>query len=165
MDKVTAKKAQIIEQITGYLIANGMADIGLRKLAEVADTSDRMLIYYFGTKEALLGEVLQAIAAGFTVQLDALLGQQTRRADVLLAELLELGGTPHFRAVIQLWFELVGLAARGQEPFATNATAIATNWLQWIASRLDEAERDQAGTLFAELEGRLMLRLLAVGFT
>jgi AcrR family transcriptional regulator len=162
MDKVTAKKAQIIEQITGYLIANGMADIGLRKLADVAGTSDRMLIYYFETKDALIGQVLQTIAAGFTAQLDALLGQHPRRADVLLAELLALGSTPQFRAVIQLWFEVVGLAARGQEPFATNAAAIATNWLGWMACRLDEAERDQAIALFAELEGRLMLSLLAV---
>ncbi|MCB0106286.1 MAG: TetR/AcrR family transcriptional regulator [Caldilineaceae bacterium] len=162
MDKVTAKKAQIIEQITQYLIENGMTEIGLRKLADVSGTSDRMLIYYFETKETLLSQVLQTIAAGFTAQLDALLGSHPRGAALLRHELLELGGTPQFRAVIQLWFEVVGLAARGQEPFATNAQAIATNWLGWIESRLDVSERDQALTLFAELEGRLMLNLLTV---
>ncbi|MEZ4862839.1 MAG: TetR/AcrR family transcriptional regulator [Caldilineaceae bacterium] len=159
---MTAKKAQIIAQITQYLIENGMADIGLRKLAAVSGASDRMLIYYFETKEALLSQVLEAIAAGFTEQLDALLGQHQRCAAVLLSELLALGGAPQFRAVIQLWFEVVGLAARGQEPFATSATAIAKNWLQWIEHRLDAEERRQAIALFAELEGRLMLSLLAV---
>ena len=160
MDKVTVKKAQIIEQITGYLITNGMTDIGLRKLAEVAGTSDRMLIYYFETKESLISQVLQAIAAGFTAQLDALLGQQQRPAHVLRAELLALGSAPQFQVVIQLWFEVVGLAARGQEPFATNARAIAENWFAWLESRLAEAERDQALALFAELEGQLMLRVI-----
>ena len=130
--------------------------------ADVAGVSDRMLIYYFETKEALLSQVLQAIATGFTVQLDALLGSHLRCATVLRHELLELGGTPQFRAVIQLWFEVVGLAARGQEPFATSAQAIATNWLGWIERRLDVSERDQALTLFAEIEGRLMLSLLMV---
>lgn len=160
MDKVTAKKAQIIEQITHYLIANGMADIGLRKLAEVAGTSDRMLIYYFETKDALIGQVLQTIAAGFTAQLDALLGQQQRPAQVLRTELLALGSAPHFQAVIQLWFEVVGLAARGQEPFATNAQAIAESWFAWLEGRLAETERDQALAIFAEIEGRLMLRVI-----
>ena len=160
MDKVTVKKAQIIEQITGYLITNGMTDIGLRKLAEVAGTSDRMLIYYFETKEALIGQVLQTIAAGFTAQLDALLGQQQRPAHVLRTELLALGSAPQFQVVIQLGVEVVGLAARGQEPFATNAQAIAENWFAWMESRLVEAERNQALALFAEIEGRLMLRVI-----
>lgn len=162
MDKVTAKKAQIIQQITQYMVENGMADIGLRRLAEVAGTSDRMLIYYFETKDALIGQVLHGVATGLASQLDALLGPQKRTADVLLLELLTLSNTPHFHAVIQLWFEVVGLAARGQEPFATNATAIANSWLAWIESRIDDPQTEQAIDLFAELEGRLMLRLLGI---
>ena len=162
MDKVTVKKTQIVQQITQYMIEYGMSDIGLRKLAEVAGTSDRMLIYYFETKDALIGQVLHSVASGLAVQLDALLGPQKRAADVLLTELLSLSSTPQFHAVIQLWFEVVGLAARGQEPFATNATAIANSWLAWIESRIEDPQTEQAIDLFAELEGRLMLNLLAV---
>lgn len=162
MDKITAKKAQIIQSITQYLIEYGLSDIGLRKLAAVAGTSDRMLIYYFETKDALIGAVLHAIAAGFVGQLDLLLGQHKRPSAVLLEELLTLGSTPQFYAVIQLWFEVIGVAARGQEPFLTNATAIAANWLQWIESRMEVSQPDDALALFAELEGRLMLKILAV---
>lgn len=162
MDKVTAKKAEIIQAITHYLIENGVADIGLRKLAEVASTSDRMLIYYFETKDALIGQVLQTIAANLAAQLDALLGQEKRSADELLTALLALCSTPPFNAVIQLWFEVVGLAARGQEPYATNAAAIAATWLQWMESRLVDGQTEQALTLFATLEGRLLLKLVGV---
>jgi AcrR family transcriptional regulator len=162
MDKVTIKKAQIIQQITHYFINYGLADIGLRKLAAIADTSDRMLIYYFDTKEALIGEVLHSIAAGFVGQLDLLLGQHKRSGGVLLNELLALSSTPPFSAVIQLWFEVVGLAARGQEPFAASATAIANNWLGWIESRLADPQPNQAIALLVELEGRLLLNLLGV---
>ena len=162
MDKVTVKKAQIVQQLTQYVVEHGLADIGLRKLAAVTGTSDRMLIYYFETKDALIGEVLQAIAAGLAAQLDLLLGEHRRAADVLMNELLAMSSTPHFYAVIQLWFEVVGLATRGQEPFASNATQIADNWLQWTTSRLADAEADKAVALFAEVEGRLMLKLLGV---
>lgn len=162
MDKVTAKKAQIIRQLTQYVVGYGLSDIGLRKLAAVANTSDRMLIYYFETKDALIGEVLHSIASGLAAQLDELLGQHKRAADVLLDELLALSSTSHFYAVIQLWFEVVGLAARGQEPFATSATQIADNWLQWIASRMADPQPNEAIALFAEVEGRLMLKILGV---
>lgn len=162
MDKVTAKKAEILQRITHYLIENGVADIGLRKLAEVAGTSDRMLIYYFATKDALIGQVLQTIVANLAAQLDALLGQEKRTADELLTALLSLSSTPPFYAVIQLWFEVVGLAARGQEPYASNATSIAATWLQWIESRLVNEQTAQALTLFAALEGRLLLKLVGV---
>lgn len=161
MDKITAKKAQIIQLITQYLIEDGLSDIGLRKLAAVAGTSDRMLIYYFETKDALIGEVLHAIASGFVGQLDLLLGQHQRSRGVLLNELLALSSTPQFYAVIQLWFEVVGLAARRQEPFLSNAMVIAANWLRWIESRMTDAQPNDAIALFAELEGRLMLKLLS----
>ncbi len=162
MDKVAAKKAQIIQQITHYIMENGMSDTGLRKLAEVAGTSDRMLIYYFETKDGLIGQVLHSIAANLAAQLDAALGQDKRTSAVLLTELLSLSNIPQFYSIIRLWFEVIGFAAREQEPYAKYATAIATNWLQWIEDRLLASQTEQAVALFAELEGRLMLKIVGI---
>lgn len=161
-NKLEQKKAQIIQQVTRHLIEQGLSDVGLRTLAKVAGTSDRMLIYYFETKDALLGEVLQTIASNFALQLDDLLGQHQRSAETLRTELLALSRSPQFGQIIQLWFELVGLAARGQEPYAVYATAIANNWLQWIEQRLEESHASEATALFAELEGRLMMKLIGI---
>ena len=55
-----------------------------------------MLIYYFETKDALLGEVLHTIAANFTGQLDALLGQHQRSGETLRTELLTLSSSPQY---------------------------------------------------------------------
>lgn len=162
MDKTTAKKTQIIQRLTEYVIEHSLADIGLRKLAAVAGTSDRMLIYYFETKDALMGEVLHAIASNLATQLDAVLGQGKRSPDVLLRDLLALSRMPGFYAVIQLWFEIVGLAARGEQPYAQYATVIAKNWLGWIESRLEDDQVAQARSLFAELEGRLLLQIVGI---
>lgn len=161
-DKVTEKKVQITQQITQYVIANGMSDIGLRKLAQISGTSDRMLIYYFGTKDKLIGQVLHTIASSLADQLDAVLGQEKRPANRLRDEILSLSSAPQFYAIIQLWFEVVGLAARGEEPYAKNATAIAKNWLGWIEGRLEESERDQALELFAQIEGYFLLKIVGV---
>ncbi|MEM7031744.1 MAG: TetR/AcrR family transcriptional regulator [Chloroflexota bacterium] len=165
MNKVAIKKQQVIQQVTQYLIENGLSDMGLRKLAAVADTSDRMLIYYFGTKDELMEQVLHSIASGFTAQLDAILGQHQRQADTLIGELLILSDSREFSPFIRLWFEVVGFAARGRSPYAKNATAIATNWLAWIESRLENPRPNQAIAVLAEVEGKLMLKLLGLAVT
>lgn len=162
MDKVLAKKTQIIEDVIAYIIQNGMTDIGLRKLAEVSGTSDRMLIYYFETKDALLGQVLHTIASNFTLQLDAVVGAEQQTAQELRDRILSLSDDPAFYPVIQLWFELVGLAARGQQPYAENARAIAANWLQWIEDKLVDTQKAEAISLFAEIEGKLLFKTVGL---
>ncbi len=41
-----------------YVLAHGLVDLSLRPMAAALGTSDRMLIYHFGSKERLVGEVL-----------------------------------------------------------------------------------------------------------
>jgi hypothetical protein len=74
-----------------------------------------------------------------------------------------LGAVPQFDSIVRIWFEVIGLAARGKSPYAENVTAIAQNWMAWIQSRLDDAEADQAANVFVELEGTLLLKILGVG--
>ena len=154
------KKQLAVERIANHLLVEGLNRTGLRLLADVAGTSDRMLIYYFGSKEALLDTVLQTIAANFTVQLDALLGAERRPADDLLAQLTVVTTNEGFRPAVQLWFELVGLAARGQEPYLSNARLLANKWIEWITLHLEEPEEQDPADLYAHLEGRVMLMLI-----
>ncbi len=160
MSTVETKKQAAIERIANHLLTEGLNKTGLRLLAEVAGTSDRMLIYYFGSKDALLDEVLGTIAAQVTEQLDALLGTQQRTAVELLAQLTAVTSNEAFTPAVQLWFELVGLAARRQEPYLSNARVLAGNWITWIAARLEDPSEQAPEDLYAHLEGRLMLQLL-----
>ncbi|HSH01402.1 MAG TPA: TetR family transcriptional regulator [Anaerolineae bacterium] len=162
MSKVEAKKEQIVMAITQYLIMEGLGDVGLRQLAAVAGTSDRMLIYYFETKDGLLEQVLEGVAANLAEQLDGVLGEHQREGGVLVAELLALGDSEPFQSVVRLWFEVVGLAVRGQAPYAAIASLIADNWLGWMRGRLVADDVGEAERLFAQVEGTLMLRLIGV---
>ncbi len=162
MGKVELKKQQIIQHIAHYLMQEGFLNTGLRTLARVAQTSDRMLIYYFESKEALIGEALQSLAEGLVRQLDSLLGTHERSGSTLLEELLTASYEQAFKPILQLWFEIVGLSMRGQEPYAEITQSIAKNWLQWTHSRLHDDEKPNAQALFAQLEGHLMLRLIGL---
>jgi AcrR family transcriptional regulator len=162
MRKVELKKQQIVLQVAHYLMQEGFLNTGLRTLARVAQTSDRMLIYYFESKEALIGEALQSLAEGLVSQLDCIVGTHERSGAALLQELLSASHEEGFKPILQLWFEIVGLAMRGQEPYAEITRGIANHWLDWTRSRLYEVDKANALSLFGQLEGLLMLHLIGL---
>jgi AcrR family transcriptional regulator len=51
----------LLEKIVDYFIANGVGDISLRALAAEVDSSHRMLIYHFGSREGLLTAVADQV--------------------------------------------------------------------------------------------------------
>jgi AcrR family transcriptional regulator len=53
-----AKRAELLAAVVEYLDRHGVADLSLRQAGAEIGTSARMLVYYFGTKEALLAEAL-----------------------------------------------------------------------------------------------------------
>ncbi|TLQ42832.1 TetR/AcrR family transcriptional regulator [Streptomyces marianii] len=53
-----AKRRELLDRVHAYVIRNGLSGLSLRPLARALGTSDRMLLYYFGTKERLVTEVL-----------------------------------------------------------------------------------------------------------
>lgn len=157
------KRAQFRTRIVRHLLERGMTDTGIRALARAAGTSDRMLIYYFGTREAVVDEALGLIVQGLEAGLDAAVGDRRRAAGQLFDDLLRQCADPALQPTIRLWFEIVGLAARGVEPYRSRAHGIAGAWLDWIERRLVPRQRSQARDLLARLEGELLLRLIEPG--
>ena len=46
-----------------YFLQHGVANLSLRPLAAAVGTSARMLLHYFGSKEALIAEVMEQVQA------------------------------------------------------------------------------------------------------
>ena len=97
MTKKARRQAQLVEQIAEHLLAHGLADCGLRRLAEVAGTSDRMLLYYFQSKDALLAAVLKQISSSLAASLVQAFGSRPQPP----SEVLLIGDTVHDVAVAE----------------------------------------------------------------
>jgi AcrR family transcriptional regulator len=54
------KRAELLRAVVAYLERNGLAELSLSPLAEELGSSKRMLLYYFGSRERLLGQALAA---------------------------------------------------------------------------------------------------------
>ena len=58
---VPERRAKLLDEIVDYILSNGLAGLSLRPLAAGVDTSPRMLLYFFGSKEQLIFEALAQI--------------------------------------------------------------------------------------------------------
>lgn len=154
------KRDEIVLAVAGHLVREGFANSGIRALAESAGLSDRMLMYYFETKEDLIASALMVLAENLSAGLDALLPRRRVAAATIIDVLVESAGHTDQKSVLRLWFEIIGLAIRGQEPYRSTANLILTKWEQWIADRLRVGQKHQAATVLAQIEGLLMLALL-----
>ncbi len=52
------RREELTDQALDYVLEHGLVGLSLRPLAAALGTSDRMLLYYFGTKERLVDDVL-----------------------------------------------------------------------------------------------------------
>jgi AcrR family transcriptional regulator len=156
-----AKRNQILEQLADQVLATGLNATSLRPLAAAVGTSDRMLLYYFPDKAALITAILGCIVE----RLQAMLNERVpagRRigAPDMVRTLWRLLREPQLHPYMQIWLELAGYASRGEEPHRAIGAAIAGGFLDWIAARLDAPEREtreQATTILTQIEGMLLL--------
>jgi AcrR family transcriptional regulator len=160
------RRAAAIERMADHVLEAGLAGASLRPLAKAAGTSDRMLLYYFASKDEILAETLGRIAARLSDRLaealpDPAPGAARLPPDRLLAQLATVLGTPALQPYMRVWLELAAASARGQEPHRSIAGAIADGFLAWIAARLPPAGAPgDAARLLALIEGLALLDAL-----
>lgn len=154
------QRAAATARLALHLHTHGLSQTGVRQLAASAGISDRMLLYYFNSREDALQAALEQVAAGLEAQLAAATGARTapdRLVPVLAAFMLAPAAWP----AAQLWLELVALAARGRAPFDAIAQRIGTRFLQWAEDQLDLPEgperRAAARQVLAAVEGEVVL--------
>jgi AcrR family transcriptional regulator len=154
------KRAEIVLAVAGHLLREGFANSGIRALADSAGISDRMLMYYFETKEELIASALTLMAESMSAGLDALLPRRPVAATTIVDVMVQAAAREDQKAVLRLWFEIIGLAIRGQEPYRSTVNRILAQWELWISDRLRPGQKEQAATVLAQIEGLLMLKLL-----
>ena len=151
----------LLPLLAAYALEYGIAGLSLRPLAKAAGTSDRMLLYHFGSKEKLLVELLQYIAAGFEAALDGVLptGRMASRAACLEAVASATRG-PAFGPYLVLWWQIVAGAAQGDVACKAAAGAIMDRLFDWLKELLpidDPAPHEAARHILTLIEGAQML--------
>ena len=165
MKKTEARRQILIEKIADHLLLQGMSKTSLRQLAKVVGTSDRMLLYYFKDKEALLTAALGLVSN----RLEEILKHAPLEQvpfQVLLPTLAGMIKNPLIRPYLKLWLELTALSAGGEPSYRKVTQQIYDRFFSWIASGLQvEKEEHRApvsALALATLEGFVVLD--AIGY-
>ena len=63
-DRVGSARDDLLRRAVEHFAVHGIGDTSLRSLAAGIDTSHRMLLYHFGSREGLLSAVVDAVESG-----------------------------------------------------------------------------------------------------
>jgi len=151
----------LLPRLAAHVLEHGIAGLSLRPLAMAAGTSDRMLLYHFGTKQRLVAELLEYMAAGYEVALDTVLppGRAASRAACLESVAAATRGAA-FGPYLVLWWQIVAGAAQGEATYSAAAGAIMDQLLGWLEQHLPADDPDPgraARHMLTLIEGAQML--------
>lgn len=163
MSDATAARDRLLPPLAAHVLRHGLNDASLRPLARAAGTSDRMLIYHFGSKEGLIAALLTHLAAEFAALLSRLSppgGFATLEAAV--AHLTRAQMHPEAADYVRLWLEIVAAAARGSDLHRQTGAAILAGLSDWLAARLPEGDRAGVRAALVRIEGEMVLWALGL---
>ncbi len=151
-----------------HVAQHGVGEISLRSLATALGTSHRMLLYHFGSREALLIEVIRTVEEQQRAALAAILEQE---ADAPPAEVMRRMwarvADPALWPNERLFFEVYAQALQGSPHALPLLDGIVESWVEPLAAlvapgRPREEAHAEARLGVAVVRG-LLLDLLATG--
>ena len=156
------RRSVILDQLADFVLAEGLSAASLRPLAHAADTSDRMLLYYFKDKAEIISATLERVSDRLVAILNEATHEELLSFDDLRAHLQDIVLNDSFWPFMALWLEVVALAARNNPLYREIGERLGRGFLTWIESQLvyqnPEQHRGEAARLFAMIEGFVLLK-------
>jgi len=124
-------------EATDYTLQHGLIGLSLRPLAASLGTSDRMLLYHFGTKDDLVAAVLRESNDRAVAGISALAPSTDLRAAV--HDLWSVVRSSELAPCTRLYVEAAALGLLGREPYATVVREANEHWLRSFVTHLTQS--------------------------
>jgi AcrR family transcriptional regulator len=134
--KKEQQRSRALEVAVDLVLEVGLAGLSLRTLARRAQTSDRMLLYYFADKRELVDAILEVLSLRLRGLLSDAASQGPLSAPELLREAARVFNVPEVRSIALVWLELSLLAAREPEVYRAAAKRMREDWAAWLSARV-----------------------------
>jgi AcrR family transcriptional regulator len=150
-----SERDRLLELVTDHILEHGVAQLTLRGLAAAVGSNNRMLLYYFASKERLTIEALRNADSRFPRFAAAVHEMQNPTGD--LRSTLETAwaaiADPKTRPHTRLFFETFGLAVHQPEVYGSLLGSVSSEWVQYVTALIQRegAPRRDAQVLAREL--------------
>jgi AcrR family transcriptional regulator len=157
----------LTEAALEYVFAHGLLNLSLRPLAAAIGTSDRMLIYHFGSKARLIAEVLELanrrVSEGVTD-----FAATARTPQQVVEQAWQLMTAPGTDPLARLYLELCALSVRDAARWADAHRRLRAPWLDllyraFVGLKVPARRATVLATLVLDTLDGLMLDKLVTG--
>lgn len=162
----SARRAELLNKLIDYSAEHGLSGMSLRPLATAVGSSPRVLLYFFGSKEGLIGEVLLRSREQQMALVRQWLAEADEPAD-RVERLWQWLADPAHAGLERLFFESYARSLHDVDgPWRGFGEQSVRDWLPVIDRlvRITDGRRDTGLSTFvlASLRG-LLIDLLATG--
>jgi AcrR family transcriptional regulator len=152
-----ARRQRLLDALVDEFAAGGIGDRSLREVAAAVDTSHRMLLHHFASRDELLLAIVDEVERR---QMAILADLPTDPADAFAAMWANLC-RPELRPFERLFFECYSRGAQGEEPFARMVPGAVDAWLAHVDTAAGGASDPALVRLGLAVTRGLLLDLVA----
>ncbi|MET7986917.1 MULTISPECIES: TetR/AcrR family transcriptional regulator [unclassified Streptomyces] len=168
-----AKRRELTDRVRAYLVRHGLAGLSLRPLARALGTSDRMLLYYFGSKENMVAEALALDERRPLLRArDTLHAADSPRDPAGIRRFMERTwqqfGAPDLRRALPLYLEIMAAGLIDPDRYGPVLRDVLDEWTDLLSSAfrdlgMPEARARTEATLLVDATFGLVVASLAEG--
>lgn len=164
-----SKRDVLLDKIIDQLMTSGISDLSLRELASQLDTSHRVLLYHFGSKEELISEVVQEVRHREKSHfVDSVVPNNQASTGQALTAFYDHNVSEAMRPYFHLFYEVWGIAQANPAAYEKFLEGIVSVWVDSLSEILLRAgygyedARTRATLVLASMRG-LQLDIFTTG--
>jgi AcrR family transcriptional regulator len=149
------RREDLLDASIEYMLERGVADLSLRPLAAKVGSKARLLVYHFGSKDALITDAMLVVRNRVQQNFAALMqnGRDRKPSRMIQGFWIWATSKQHQR-YLRLFFEVHGLALQNPKRYGRYLEGAFTSWVEIMAGILPST---------ASRTARRTLATLAVG--
>ncbi len=128
------RRQELLDAATDHVLAHGLIGLTLRPLAAAIGTSDRMLVYHFGTRDALVSAVVARTTQRAVEVVESLPPARSVRAAV--NQLWVAYQVDPLKGCQDVYVQAAATGLIGQEPYLSDARASNARWIRALEGHL-----------------------------
>src|ERR1700722_2389557 len=157
-----ARKNELCGRALDYCLAHGISELSLRPLALQIGTSARLLIYHFGSRDGLIGAVMDEAHRRVQKSFGELMRGAGKQG--VLRKFWDWTTDPRNSPYLRLMFEVQMLALQNPATYTRYLVGTSSSWLALIETVLPPSPHRRArATLCAAVIDGLLLEFLSTG--
>ena len=121
-----SQREELLERVTDHVLEHGLIGLSPRPVAAAVGTSDRMLIYHFGSRDALVSEVVARCTERAIAAVHAMPAAPTVRSAVNRLWVAYQAEPLH--SLLDVYCQAAASGLIGHEPYLTDARASNERW-------------------------------------